>query len=44
VSWFTRFETTNLVATWGEVWCAFISRFSDVHNKRQATIALREVK
>jgi hypothetical protein len=44
VSWFTRFETTNLVATWGEVWCAFISRFSDVHNERQAIIALREVK
>jgi hypothetical protein len=44
VSWFTRFETTNLVTTWGEVWCSFISRFSDVHNKRQAIIALRELK
>jgi hypothetical protein len=44
VSWFTHFETANLVATWGEVWCAFISRFSDVHNERQAIIALREVK
>ncbi len=30
--------------TWGEVQHAFISRFSDVHNERQAIIALREVK
>ncbi len=33
-SWFTHYETTNLVATWGEVQHAFISRFSDVHNER----------
>jgi hypothetical protein len=30
--------------TWGEVQRAFISRFSDVHNKRQAIVALKEVK
>jgi hypothetical protein len=43
-NWFTYFETTNLVATWGEVQRAFISRYNDVHNKRQAIVALREVK
>ncbi len=43
-NWFTRYETVNLATTWGEVQCAFISRFSDVHIKRQAIIALREMK
>ncbi len=35
---------TNLAATWGGVQCAFISRFSDVHTKKQAIVGLREVK
>jgi hypothetical protein len=34
----------TLLATWREVQCAFISRFSDVHSKRQTIVALREVK
>jgi hypothetical protein len=42
VSWFIHYETTNPLGTWGKV--QFISRFSDVHNKRQAIVALREVK
>ncbi len=41
---FTCYETPNLVATWGEVQHAFISRFSDVCNEKQAIITLRGVK
>ncbi len=44
MSWFTCYEIANPIATWGNVQCAFISRFSDVCNKRQAIVALREVK
>ncbi len=43
-SWFIHYETTNRIVTWGEVQCAFISKFSDVHNKKQAIVTLREVK
>jgi hypothetical protein len=44
VSWFIHYETTNHPATWGEVQCAFISKFNNVHSKRQAIVALREMK
>jgi hypothetical protein len=44
VSWFICYETTNLVATWGEAQRPFISRFSDARNERQAIVALRQVK
>jgi hypothetical protein len=36
VSWFTHYETTNPPA--------FISKFNDVHSKRQPIVALKEVK
>jgi hypothetical protein len=44
VGWFTRYEIANLAVTWGEVQRAFISRFSNVRNERQAIVALNEVK
>ncbi len=44
MNWFTHYETKNLAITWGEVQCAFIARFSDVHNEKQVIISLREMK
>ncbi len=39
-SWFIHYETTNLATTQG----AIISKFNDIHNERQAIVALREMK
>ncbi len=44
MSWFTLYAITNPVTTWGEFKCALISRFSDVHNEREAMIVLKEMK
>ncbi len=43
-NWLSCYETTIPVATWGGVQHAFISKFSDVHNKRQAIVALKAMK
>ncbi len=44
MSWFTRYGTVNPTTTWGKVQDPFVSRVSDVHNKKQAIVTLREVK
>lgn len=44
MSWFTRYQTKNPTTTWGKVQDPFVSRFNDVCNKKQAILALREVK